>query len=94
MNVMPHRAARPLVLFATAVLMAGTALAAGIPRYPAAFRTTDIQVEGVTLHVRVGGSGPAVVLLHGFGDTGDMWAPLATRGDAGRVRPVQLDFAG
>ncbi|WP_371365562.1 alpha/beta fold hydrolase [Pseudomonas sp. QL9] len=21
--------------------------------------------------------GPAMVLLHGFGDTGDMWAPLA-----------------
>ena len=31
------------------------------------------------LHVRVGGSGPAVVLLHGFGDTGDMWAPLAAK---------------
>ncbi|MHC8286166.1 alpha/beta fold hydrolase [Pseudomonas sp. XS1P51] len=41
------------------------------------FRTQDIPVEGVTLHVRVGGKGPAVVLLHGFGDTGDMWAPLA-----------------
>ncbi len=27
--------------------------------------------------MRVGGHGPAVVLLHGFGDTGDMWAPLA-----------------
>jgi pimeloyl-ACP methyl ester carboxylesterase len=27
--------------------------------------------------VRVAGSGPAVVLLHGFGDTGDMWVPLA-----------------
>ena len=25
------------------------------------------------------GTGPAVVLLHGFGDTGDMWAPLAAR---------------
>jgi len=29
------------------------------------------------LHVRVGGSGPALLLLHGFGDTGDMWQPLA-----------------
>ena len=29
------------------------------------------------VHVRVGGSGPAVLLLHGFGDTGDMWQPLA-----------------
>jgi pimeloyl-ACP methyl ester carboxylesterase len=36
-----------------------------------------IQTNGTTLFVRVGGHGPAVVLLHGFGDTGDMWAPLA-----------------
>jgi len=27
--------------------------------------------------VRVGGQGPAAVLLHGYGETGDMWAPLA-----------------
>jgi hypothetical protein len=27
--------------------------------------------------VRVGGWGPAVVLLHGYGETGDMWVPLA-----------------
>ncbi len=36
-----------------------------------------VETNGTTLYVRVGGSGPAVVLLHGFGDTGDMWAPLA-----------------
>jgi pimeloyl-ACP methyl ester carboxylesterase len=29
------------------------------------------------MHIRAGGQGPAVVLLHGFGATGDMWAPLA-----------------
>jgi pimeloyl-ACP methyl ester carboxylesterase len=28
---------------------------------------------------RVGGSGPAVVLLHGYGETGDMWEPLAVK---------------
>jgi len=27
--------------------------------------------------VRVGGSGPAVILLHGYGETGDMWVPMA-----------------
>ena len=33
--------------------------------------------NGATIHVRSGGSGPAVVLLHGYGETGDMWVPLA-----------------
>jgi pimeloyl-ACP methyl ester carboxylesterase len=51
--------------------------AAGIRPFPASFRTQEIQTDGATIHVRVGGRGPAVVLLHGFGDTGDMWAPLA-----------------
>jgi pimeloyl-ACP methyl ester carboxylesterase len=46
-------------------------------RFPANFRTEKIDTNGATIHVRVGGEGPAVVLLHGFGDTGDMWAPLA-----------------
>jgi len=30
-----------------------------------------------TINVRVGGHGPAVVLIHGFGNTGDMWSPMA-----------------
>jgi len=45
--------------------------------FPAGFRTQDIQTNGTTLHVRIGGTGPAVLLIHGYGDTGDMWAPLA-----------------
>jgi pimeloyl-ACP methyl ester carboxylesterase len=45
--------------------------------FPAGFRTQDIQTDGATIHVRVGGRGSAVVLIHGFGDTGDMWVPLA-----------------
>jgi len=50
---------------------------ADVKPFPASFHTQDIQTDGATIHVRVGGKGPAVVLLHGFGDTGDMWAPLA-----------------
>jgi pimeloyl-ACP methyl ester carboxylesterase len=50
---------------------------AQVKAYPIGFRQQQIQTDGATLQVRVGGSGPAVVLLHGFGDTGDMWAPLA-----------------
>ena len=45
--------------------------------FPANFRTQEIQADGATIHVRVGGQGPAVVLLHGFRNTGDMWAPMA-----------------
>src|SRR5690242_21222021 len=41
------------------------------------FQTRDIATNGVTLHVRVGGHGPAVLLLDGYGETGDMWEPLA-----------------
>jgi pimeloyl-ACP methyl ester carboxylesterase len=48
-----------------------------IEPYPAAFHTMMIQTNGTSIHVRFGGKGSAVVLLHGFGDTGDMWAPLA-----------------
>jgi pimeloyl-ACP methyl ester carboxylesterase len=50
---------------------------AGPEPYPNSFAVQEVQANGTTLHVRVGGTGPAVVLLHGFGDTGDMWAPLA-----------------
>ncbi len=61
------------------VLALATTLAAHaqIKPFPDGFRKMDIPTNGTTLHVRVGGQGPAVVLLHGYGDTGDMWVPLA-----------------
>jgi len=54
-----------------------TPSAARITPFAASFKTQMVQTNGTSLYVRVGGKGPAVVLLHGFGDTGDMWAPLA-----------------
>jgi len=45
--------------------------------YPKTFRARQIAANGTKLYVRVGGGGPAVVLLHGYGETGDMWVPLA-----------------
>jgi pimeloyl-ACP methyl ester carboxylesterase len=45
--------------------------------YPKTFRTRQMTANGTKLYVRAGGSGPAVVLLHGYGETGDMWVPLA-----------------
>jgi pimeloyl-ACP methyl ester carboxylesterase len=49
----------------------------GLQPFPAAFGIQEIRTTGPTLHVRAGGQGPAVVLLHGYGETGDMWGPLA-----------------
>ena len=51
--------------------------AAAQMQFPAEVRTQEITTNGATIHVRVGGTGPAVVLLHGYGETGDMWEPLA-----------------
>jgi pimeloyl-ACP methyl ester carboxylesterase len=50
---------------------------AAVAPFPPDFQVQDVKTDGATIHVRVGGAGPAVVLLHGFGDTGDMWAPVA-----------------
>ncbi|WP_083253929.1 alpha/beta fold hydrolase [Pandoraea sp. ISTKB] len=47
--------------------------------FPADFRHQTIATNGAKIYVRVGGQGPAVVLLHGYGETGDMWAPLAAK---------------
>ncbi|MEA2846933.1 MAG: hypothetical protein QOG78_2214, partial [Rhodospirillaceae bacterium] len=44
---------------------------------PSGMRVEEIETDGATIHTRIGGTGPAVVMLHGFADTGDMWAPLA-----------------
>jgi pimeloyl-ACP methyl ester carboxylesterase len=46
-------------------------------KFPPAFRTQMIETNSTRLHVRVGGKGPAVILLHGYGETGDMWIPMA-----------------
>ena len=60
-------------------LLASAPALAKVEPFPAAFRISEVSVDGATIHARVGGQGPVVILLHGFGDTGDMWAPLAAR---------------
>ena len=62
-----------------ALMLLTSPASARIEPFPAGFRAREISTNGTTLHVRVGGKGPAVLLLHGFGDTGDMWAPLAAK---------------
>jgi pimeloyl-ACP methyl ester carboxylesterase len=71
---------RTLLAVAAALLgiaLASAPVAAKVEPFPSGFKTREIAANGTTIHVRVGGAGPAVVLLHGYGETGDMWAPMA-----------------
>jgi pimeloyl-ACP methyl ester carboxylesterase len=78
----PCRRAAPRALFVLSLvallfLVPAPYAGAGVKPFPATFRSEQVKVTGGTQYVRVGGQGPTVVLLHGFGDTGDMWEPLA-----------------
>src|SRR6267378_4452014 len=53
-----------------AALLAATGAAAAVQPFPPAFRTQMVDANGTKIYVRSGGKGPAVVMLHGFGDTG------------------------
>jgi pimeloyl-ACP methyl ester carboxylesterase len=64
---------------ALAVVFLSSSAPAAIQPFPAEFKTETIATNGARIYVRIGGAGPAVVLLHGYGETGDMWAPLAAR---------------
>src|SRR5258708_3206949 len=68
---------RVAALLSAGSLLAATPAHAEVKSWPATFRAEQMPVSDGTQYVRVGGTGPAVVLLHGFGDTGDMWVPLA-----------------
>ena len=59
----------------------GLGLAIGAAALPAAAHASDVRdasatVNGVKLHYRIAGSGSAVVLIHGYTQTGHMWTPL------------------
>jgi pimeloyl-ACP methyl ester carboxylesterase len=65
------------LLVAAFAVAAGTARAATEPQFAPGFSTHTVQAGGRTIYYRIGGSGPAVLLLHGYGDTGQMWASFA-----------------
>ncbi len=70
---MKHR----IILAALVVLAAAVPAAARVEPFPPSFKVIDVRVDGAVIHVRIGGSGPAILMIHGFGDSGDMWQPLA-----------------
>ncbi|HEY2471325.1 MAG TPA: alpha/beta hydrolase [Terracidiphilus sp.] len=65
------------------ILIAALSVAAPVsgfaqPSLPSSFQSKTIHVsDGVDMFVRFGGAGPAVLLLHGYAENSDSWAPLA-----------------
>lgn len=56
----------------------GVSSATVIPALPATFQSRMIPSSaGADIFVRWGGKGPVVVLLHGYAENSDSWAPLA-----------------
>ena len=52
------------------------AAAAQTEQLPAGFTEKSAMVNGVRINYKIGGQGPAVVLLHGYAETSHMWLPL------------------
>ncbi len=57
------------------------------------FTTKQIEVDGATISVTIGGSGPVVVLLHGYAEDSRMWRTLAVE-LASRFTVVAPDLPG
>jgi pimeloyl-ACP methyl ester carboxylesterase len=71
------KAAVPVLPAVAVIPWSTTSAGAGVKPLSSRFRAASMTVGSATQYVRTGGSGPTVLLLHGFGDTGDMWQPLA-----------------
>ncbi|HEV2964218.1 MAG TPA: alpha/beta hydrolase [Candidatus Angelobacter sp.] len=61
-----------------AVLALGVISSQAQPSLPSSFHAKTVHSpEGADIFVRWGGTGPVVVLLHGYAENSDSWAPLA-----------------
>src|SRR5437016_12208272 len=60
------------------ILAVATTLSHAQPSLPASFQAKTVHSpEGADIFVRWGGTGAVVVLLHGYAENSDSWAPLA-----------------
>ena len=64
-----------LLSLAAVFVLASSAAPAPPATTVAGFSDKFADVNGVRIHYAIGGKGPVVVLLHGFGQTGLMWRP-------------------
>jgi pimeloyl-ACP methyl ester carboxylesterase len=68
---------KALLLAAALALTTANACPTEMSEFAPGFASHTAQAGGRTVYYRIGGSGPAVLLLHGYGDTGEMWSALA-----------------
>ena len=61
-----------------ALFFSAPVLSQAQPSLPSSFQAKTIHSPaGVDIFVRWGGSGPVVLLIHGYAENSDSWAPLA-----------------
>ncbi|MBA2686321.1 MAG: hypothetical protein H0U66_17690 [Gemmatimonadaceae bacterium] len=48
------------------IALGDSAVSAQVAPLPAGFRVQEISTNGTSLHVRIGGKGPAVLMQHGY----------------------------
>jgi pimeloyl-ACP methyl ester carboxylesterase/quercetin dioxygenase-like cupin family protein len=66
-------------LLGLVALTAVATLSYGQPSLPSSFQSRTIHTpDGADIFVRWGGTGAVAVLLHGYAENSDSWAPLAT----------------
>jgi pimeloyl-ACP methyl ester carboxylesterase/uncharacterized RmlC-like cupin family protein len=64
--------------FLALTFLTGAVLTHAQPSLPSSFQAKTIHSpEGADIFVRWGGSGPVVILIHGYAENSDSWAPLA-----------------
>lgn len=84
---------------AGALALAGAVALGGCPQFHpgrlpgAPADATFVEVDGVHVRYREAGAGPAVVLIHGYGASADMWGGLLER-LAAHHRVVAVDLKG
>ena len=72
---------RPAVLcqIVLAVALSASPMAIRAAATKASIESRDAEAAGVKLHYLVSGSGPVVILLHGYAESSRMWRPLIPR---------------
>jgi len=79
--------------FGFGLILLGLSFAAPAADFGPGFQHKLVPVDGATISVTSGGSGPAVVLLHGYAETAAMWQPLAVK-LAPRFTVIAADLPG